>query len=118
MRINIHSYSSTINTHPYSSTINIHSYSSTINIHSYSSTLFYPDCICSKRTQSSSDYEAPANSCWLGALSEPEYVIPSFHAGIRWDVAKTDGKGTEGSSSLYKQTTSLKKKRERERRSK
>ena len=85
-----------------------------INIHLYSSTLFSPDFICFKRTQSSSDYEAPANSCWLGALSEPEYVISSFHAGIRWDVAKTGGKGTGGSSSLYKQTTSLNKKKARE----
>jgi hypothetical protein len=49
----------------------------------------------------------------LGALSEPEYVISSFYAGIRWDVAKTGGEGTEGSSSLYKQTTSLNKKSER-----
>jgi hypothetical protein len=48
-----------------------------------------------------------------GALSAPEYVISSFHAGIRWDVAKTRGKGTEGSSSLYKQTTSLKKKKKK-----
>ena len=46
----------------------------------------------------------------LGALPEVEYVISSFHAGIRWDVRKTGGKGAEGSSSLYKQTTSLNKK--------